>query len=815
MLSPRWRKVLRDLWGNKLRTVLVVLSIAVGIFAVGMISGSQDATMTALNTGWNATNPPSMIIYTDLFDEELLYTVRHMPGVKEADGRRSFGVRFKNPAQLGATGGATTAGTGLDAEKWRNLSLVVYPEYESIQVGKIWPQSGAWPPPEHQILVERASLDWMGVKVGDTILVEAPNGRQRKLHAAGVVHDPGQMQAGWIGQGIAYISRDTLEWFGASRDFDQLHVVAAGDNLTRSQLTQLAQQVRNKVEKSGRTIYYTYIPTPGKHPAGEAVEPILMVLGILGILALVLSGFLVVNTMQALLTQQVRQMGIMKAIGARSNQIMGIYLGMVIAFGLLALLVAVPLGALGARGFTQYMGNLLNFDVSGLGIPPRVLATEIVIGLAVPVLAALYPIVTAARITPREAMSDYGLAGATRSSGSAAKKPRFELHVRLPFSRPTLLSLRNTFRRKGRLALTLATLILGGAIFIGVFSVRESVFKTLDNMFNYVDYDAIVGFRREYRADQIEREALKAPGIAAAEGWRFDSARRMRPDGTESDPVFMRAPQPDSALIRPRIAEGRWLLPNDENAVVINTMFLKDEPDLRVGSSLKLKISGKETDWQIVGIASGTPPAPMLHVNYPYMARLMGAVDQAGVAIVVTTQRDPASQAAAAKALEEHLKSVGMEVNYRQTSSEERTQIIARFEVLIVFLLVMAVLLAVVGAIGLTGTMSLNVLERTREIGVMRAIGASDGSVFQIVVVEGLLIGLISWCFGALLAYPLGKLLSDAIGNITMKTAMDYAFSVNGMVGWLVIASVLAVIASLLPARNASRVSVRDVLAYE
>ena len=274
------------------------------------------------------------------------------------------------------------------------------------------------------------------------------------------------------------------DWFGASRDFDQLHVVAAGDNLTRSQLTQLAQQVRNKVEKSGRTIYYTYIPTPGKHPAGEAVEPILMVLGILGILALVLSGFLVVNTMQALLTQQVRQMGIMKAIGARSNQIMGIYLGMVIAFGLLALPVAVPLGALGAQGFTQYMGNLLNFDVSGLGIPPRVLATEIVIGLAVPVLAALYPIVTAARITPREAMSDYGLATSrTRSSGSAARSRASNCTCAYRSPGPTLLSLRNTFRRKGRLALTLATLILGGAIFIAVFSVRESVFKTLDNMY--------------------------------------------------------------------------------------------------------------------------------------------------------------------------------------------------------------------------------------------------------------------------------------------------------------------------------------------
>ena len=97
----------------------------------------------------------------------------------------------------------------------------------------------------------------------------------------------------------------------------------------------------------------------------------------------------------------------------------------------------------------------------------------------------------------------------------------------------------------------------------------------------------------------------------------------------------------------------------------------------------------------------------------------------------------------------------------------------------------------------------------------MRAIGASDGSVFQIVVVEGLLIGLISWFFGAMLAYPLGKLLSDAIGAITMKTSMDYVFSTSGLVMWLVIASVLAVLASLLPARNASRVSVRDVLAYE
>ena len=162
---------------------------------------------------------------------------------------------------------------------------------------------------------------------------------------------------------------------------------------------------------------------PGKHPAGETVEPMLMILGVLGFLALVLSGLLVVNTMQALLTQQVRQMGIMKAVGARNNQIMGIYCGMVVAFGMLSLIIAIPLGALGTRGLTQFMANLLNFNLEGLSIPPKVLGMEVAIGLAVPLLAALYPIITAARITPREAMSDYGLASVRASLSRRRANP--------------------------------------------------------------------------------------------------------------------------------------------------------------------------------------------------------------------------------------------------------------------------------------------------------------------------------------------------------------------------------------------------------
>jgi putative ABC transport system permease protein len=268
----------------------------------------------------------------------------------------------------------------------------------------------------------------------------------------------------------------------------------------------------------------------------------------------------------------------------------------------------------------------------------------------VPLLAALYPIAAGVRVSAREAMSDYGL---SKSHFGRGLLDRLLERVR-GLSRPVLLSLRNTFRRKGRLALTLATLTLGGAIFIAVFSVRASLLLTLEDMFNYVDYDALVGFRRGYRVEQIEREALQVPGVVAAEAWRFDSARRIRPDDTESDSIYLRAPRADSELVHPTLVEGRWLLPEDEIAIVVNTNLLKDEPDVGLGSDLVLKIGNDETTWRVVGIIKGTPPVPMAYVNLPYYARLTGGVGRAGVVFVKTDRHDSAYQVQIAKALEDH-----------------------------------------------------------------------------------------------------------------------------------------------------------------
>jgi putative ABC transport system permease protein len=135
--------------------------------------------------------------------------------------------------------------------------------------------------------------------------------------------------------------------------------------------------------------------------------------------------------------------------------------------------------------------------------------------------------------------------------------------------------------------------------------------------------------------------------------------------------------------------------------------------------------------------------------------------------------------------------------------------------ILVVFLLSMAILTAVVGSIGLTGTMGMNVLERTREIGVMRAIGAVDFAIMKSVVFEGAFIGLISWAAAVLVSFPISFLLLKIITEAMIKSPIPLAFTLDGIVIWLGVVLGLSMFASLLPARNAARLTIREVLAYE
>lgn len=792
--SVRWRKVRRDLFEHRVRSGLVVLSIAVGVTAVGTIAGANTLLQRNLRDAYAATLPSSARIFASVpFDQDLVDVVRRMPDVAEAQGRRTVTVRL-------VTGPGET----------QELALTALPDFEAQTMDLISPESGAWPPRRGQVLFERSSRQLADLAEGRPVTIQLDADRTATLDTAGFAHEPGGPPAFFFGQLIGYVTFDTLADLGFDDSFDQLRIRVANPDGTRDQARAVAREVRDRVEKAGAPVYYVQTPTPGEHPAHDILDGLFLVLGAIGALSLAVSAFLVINTINAILAQQTRQIGMMKAVGARDRQVAGIYLGIVLAFAGLALLVAVPLGALGSWVLTQFTASLVNFDATDFFLSPEVLALELAIGLLVPLLAAAWPVSRGVRITVREAVASAGI-----SDGFGRSRfDRLLQRLHGP-SRPTLLSIRNTFRRKARLVLTLAALTLGGAVFMSVFTLRSSLVATLEQTLDYFHYDVQVGLAQPQRTPILVRTAEQVPGVDAAEPWTFAEAQRVRDDGETGSNLIVFGLPDGARTVRPVLEEGRFLEPGDGNALVVTRNFLEDEPDVGIGSQVVLRSKGREVPFTLVGIVQSPTQRPFLYAPTAALETLTHDAGRASFLMVITDDHDAAAQLATGNAVRDTLDRAGMTVSATQTRSETRASIDELFATMLAFVSVMAVLLGVVGGLGLAGTMTMNVVERSREIGVMRAIGARDAAVLVVFLAEGLLIGLLAWLIGMLVSLPVSKLLADALGEAFVQRPLAYTPAVDGIVLWFGVVAVLALLASLLPSWRATRLAVREVLAYE
>jgi putative ABC transport system permease protein len=533
----------------------------------------------------------------------------------------------------------------------------------------------------------------------------------------------------------------------------------------------------------------------------------------------------------------VRQIGIMKAIGARAMQIAMMYLVMVLVYSLLALVIAVPAGIIGARAMSNFIAGTINFDITSLTPPAWILLMQVGVGLALPLIAALIPVVNGVRINTRVAIFSTG-------TGSESSPPHPNRQVHLPLglhkftaifapilnrksqilNRKFLLSIRNTFRRKGRLALTLCTLTLASAMFVAVFSARNSLDQALADSLKVLNYDIQFNLNNRFLDDTLMREALKVPGIISAETWEASNARRIfdvaQNNSTEGRNIGVFALPANTQFFKPEVLEGRWLQDDDIESIVVNTYVVEDDPDFKIDSFINLKIGNRTRAFRVVGIIRSVlqgpgSPRTLIYINQSGFRQILSLGRQSSRLLTVTAQKDGTSQAEIGRDLEERFKRINLLVSSYQTTTERANELRFQFDLITTFLLIMAAMLAVVGALGLTGTMSINVLERTREIGVMRAIGASNGSVRSVIIVEGIVIGLVSWALGALAAYPLSALLNSTVGVALLRIPPPLRFSWYGLFLWLAVVLMVATLASLWPAWRASQLTVREVLAYE
>jgi putative ABC transport system permease protein len=792
-MGVAWHKVWRDLAHNKARTALAVLSIAVGVFALGCVFGAYNLMHARMTEDYRASRPTPVTIWGAPLDPEVRETVLREPGVADAEGQVDASIRWK-----------------LDGETdWRDGDVIARADYAAQRLRLVDLVDGNWPA-RRTLAAERQTSRYFNIPVGSSIIVEYG---QREIHLpiTGIVRDPNPDQAPprFGGSAMFYATPEAALWL-TGEDSGQMGILLTSYSQEGARV--ISERIWNDLRDTGVPVTGWGYRDSNEHWAQEIVDTVFIILMVLGGLSLGMSAFLIVNTVNAIIAQQVWQIGVMKVVGATVGRVVRLYLGLALIYGGLALLLALPASAVCAYQLAGWVLDQLNIVIGPFQVAPGAVALQVAVGLVIPPLAALLPVLGGARITPHRAIGTYGLGGGfgkgllDRLIGRVHSLPR-----------PTALSLRNTFRRKARLALTLITLALAGMVFMMVMSVEQSFDRTLDVLVRDMGYDVLMYFERSQLVERLVGVAESVPGVTSAEVWigHGGTMLKYREEDEMGTHIGLWGVPTDSAIFHPRIVSGRGLLPGDEHAILLNNKIAVDE-GIRVGDEVRFSLGGEDMTWTVVGI--------VLNLNYgqrdcfvPYaaLAQEAGESHRAYEIMVATDRHDRASQAALLSALRETCSAQGMEVSYAETAGDVQERSRSIFEIVAYLLLAMGGLAALVGGIGLMGTMSINVVERGREIGVMRSIGATSPAVAGLFVTEGLTIGALSWLLALPLSVPSAIAFGRVVGNTLLQTDLQFSYSASGALLWLLIVVVLSALASLWPALRATRVSVREALAYE
>ncbi len=797
-------KIWSDLWGNKSRTLQVVLIIAMGAAAIGMIVTTRTLVISGMQDIWQAINPAMITMRTDpSIDDDTIIALKRIEGLENVEGFAATRIEWRlNPD-----------------DEWLAASLFTRNDYKNQLYTTMGLLSGEWPT-QQLFGVGQGGDAVYGIQQGGQITIRVDD-REHQVKIGGVIYDPVAQPPSFGGQAQFYTTRDRMGDLTGDRDFNR--ILASAAEYDEAKMIALADLIKRKLEKQeidsggaapGRS---ARVSDPAKHFFQDVMDGIFLILAVMSIVALVLGLFLVYNTINAIISQQVDQIGVMKAIGAGTRQILWIYLLNVFVYGFLALLISIPLASLGGWGLHVFLMNTFNADPGSFTIVLQAILAQLSIALLAPLLASLIPIFSGARITVREAISTYGLSAASGLLDRLLAKSE-----RVP--RLILLTISNTFRNKGRVILTQITLVTSGLIFMMVMSVGDSTRNTFGEViFSILRYDVSFIFEDLERIQEVEKLTLAHPAVKAVEMWDLDNGNIHLASQSESDDdqrvTLFGVPLP-TTLYGPQIQAGRWLQPGDNEAMVLNQK-LAQEAGINLGDWVTIDHGIKgETNWQVVGLLFDPIVTASAHVSREAILRKLNRVGRANTVWIQTVQNDPASQVSAAQTLRLYYDQHELKLNPggtfagQDTSSEATANILGQYAPIITLLVVMAVVIALVGSIALSGVLSLNVLERTREIGVMRAIGASSGSIARLFIGEGLLLGWLSWAIAAMFTIPAGRLMTQALGS-ALSSELVYIYKPTGALYWLVIITILAIVASWLPARRATRISVRESLAYQ
>ena len=796
MIAPRWIKLWRDAVAARGRLALIVVALAASIAALATMAVASAVLMREVPRSYLDSNPASAQLELAAEpDAALLARIRQQPGIAQAELAASLRGRIE-----------VTPGD------WAPLLLFVVPDFTTLAINTVHPEAGAWPPPTGGLLIERSALPLTRRAVGASIAIELPRAGRRSVVLSGTAHDPGVAPAGQEQTVYAYVTPRTLATFGETVPLTLLKVVVARDGGDAAAIERTTRTLAAWLATQGCTVEQIRIPPPRRHPHQSQMNAILTMLTAFSGLALVLGAVLCATVIGTLLAQQVRQIAIMKAIGARTAQVAWPLLALVAVLGLLATAIGLPLGVAAGAAFVRAIAQLLNLRLENPAPPAALMWLLVVPGVLLPLLATLAPVAAAARRSVRAALDDHGAGNElSRVARLAARVSTGDIAV--------TLALRNSLRRRTRLVLTLALLGCAGAMLETSLALRTAWTDNVARAAEQGRWDIELALQQGAAFERIDRLLRALPAVRTVEPWNGTGAAAAGPGGVEVVRTYpdgghggfaLRAAPADTAMIVPRVVAGRWLAAGDADGVVLNTGARAIAfHDARVGDRVVLSVDHRPLALRVVGIIDETLTPGAAYVTPSTFDRATGGSGATSVLRIALRDRaDDAALAAVSQALARDGLVVRGAVTARRFAAAQGGHV----AILVAALGFIALLMSVVGLLGLASALSVSAAERTREFGVMRALGAGRGLVLRVVLAEGLVIGVASWALAVGLSLPLSAVVGRVLASIAAQELAP-RLGVAAVALLLVALLVGAVAASLAPALRASRWTVRESLA--
>lgn len=779
--------------------------MAAGIFCVGTLFGMMDLQLSQMDAAHRQSQPShiSMILRQDA-DQVLLQKIRALPAVAGVDRMTQLTVRFRS----------------LGSEDWQMGSLIVRPDYRDQRYDISSLQAGNWPSVGH-LAIENLSAIYAGIKIGDSVEFETNRG-PLPLAIDGIVRHPFVKPPKFGGQLHFFADEATAAWFDVpANSFRQL-LVQVAEPYSVDKARSVASDIRALLSRHGIAVNVSLLQDPQRHWGRPFLAGINGVLQIMALAALALASVLIFNTVSAHIAQQTDQIGVMKALGARTTTVAGLYLSETLLLAVLAIVLALPAALFAADFSSCRLLGLFNIGCQGFAYSWRAVVYMLLGGTLTPLLAALGPVLRGAAMTVRVAIASYGLGGDFGRSRLDGLVEWFGMRFL-----PTLYAaaLGNLFRRKARLLLTQSVLIVAGTAFLLLSSLIASLNLTLDNEMARSRYAVRLGFSADQTIDKVAEAIASVDVDANFETWQrlplelSKNAVALRQQGSLG--VQLMAPPAAGKLYAPLIEHGRWLQPDDAGRrVLVISADTATLNGIQPGDDLQLRIGRSLQDWRVIGcyrwLAGSQYAVEPVYAPLETLEALTGRKDRVSFALLDSKINNLADEADYLRRLRQafEARDIKLDVYTTQGKLEQRQFTRNQFRAVIGTLFGLEAMIAAVGGIGLSGALAIGVLQRRREIGVLRAIGAPASAVFRLFLLEGLLHGVLAWLISVPLAYLLAEPVAKALGRTMLGMELDFAFDRQAVFYWLGIVLLLAWLASYWPARKAASLMVREGLEY-